>query len=93
MSALLLKIKPTVSSDDLAGLVGRLGYAGSVSVYDYRTSEAALDRTNAVMTLVFSVATYIAMFLCLFRYVVFLLIISDDSDCYYLLTGHTQPHG
>lgn len=45
----------------------------SLQVWDIRQVEGQLDKSNRVMTMIFSIATYLAMFLCLFSLVASML--------------------
>lgn len=70
MKVLLVRPDPSASEAEMDDLVLQLGALADresdAEVWDFRDTRSSLDKTNAVMDLVFSVATYIAMGLCLF---------------------------
>eukprot|EP01006_Ploeotia_vitrea_P022059 TRINITY_DN54469_c0_g1_i1.p1 TRINITY_DN54469_c0_g1~~TRINITY_DN54469_c0_g1_i1.p1 ORF type:complete len:469 (+),score=244.49 TRINITY_DN54469_c0_g1_i1:3-1409(+) len=63
---LLIKLQPTATDDDIDDLVVTLIEATGLSPWDFRDFKNTLEKTDLVMTLIFSIATYIAMGLCLF---------------------------
>lgn len=70
MSALLFKLDDSASTEEVDDLVKELDKFAErhfdMDVWDFRDFKDSLDKTNAVMDLIFGIATYIAMFLCLF---------------------------
>lgn len=66
----LFRLHPDASEAEVDALVNDLNrvaeQVGGVEVRDFRDFQDTLDRTNSVMDLIFSFATYIAMGLCLF---------------------------
>jgi hypothetical protein len=76
MSSCILKFAPHVSNqakDELALQLTDFVKSHQFQLWDIRRASDQLAQSNAVMSMVFSIATYIAMFLCLFSLVASML--------------------
>lgn len=76
MSSCIIRLKDGASNKAVAALAADLKeWVATIDfqLWDLRKTSSALDQSNAVMALIFSAATYIAIFLCLFSLVASML--------------------
>ena len=76
MSSCIIRLKDAASNQAIAALAADLKeWVATIDfqLWDLRKTSSALDQSNAVMALIFSAATYIAIFLCLFSLVASML--------------------
>lgn len=69
MDAVLIRASGSASDQQIDALTGELDpivSEASLSLFDFRTFRSTLGKSDSVMDLIFTAATYIAMFLCLF---------------------------